>query len=274
MNVLDKVFEASQYIRERVNLQVKSAVILGTGLASFVNDLNILHDIPYIDIPHFPQSTVPGHTGKLAFAQLDDEIILIMQGRFHYYEGYDMAELTLPIRVMHALGVDVLCITNIAGGLNDQYKLGDLVVVTDHINLHSSNPLRGLTDDAYGPRFPVMLDAYDPLLIRHAQFIAQENNYRLHEGVYVSLQGPSLETRAEYKFLKLIGADLVGMSTVPEVIVGRQLKMRICVISCVSNVASNPDQIQHPELDEMIAIAQDAAKPLSVIVKGLLQMNL
>lgn len=273
MNVLDQIKAATKYIQSRVNSTARTAVILGTGLSNFVDTIEITDIIPYQDIPHFPESTVKSHSGKLIFGSIHGSDIMIMQGRFHYYEGYEMAQLTLPIRVFHKLGIDTLLITNIAGGLNDEYELGDLVIVTDHINLHPANPLRGLTNDAYGPRFPVMLDAYDLKLKEQALDIAKTNDLVLKEGVYVSLQGPSLETRAEYRFLKLIGGDLVGMSTVPEVIVARQLSMRVCALSCVSNLASDPENIEHAELDEIIAVAESAGEKLKVIIHGLLHVN-
>lgn len=273
MTILDQVSEATDYIKSLIDFTPKSAVILGTGLSDFADTIQIIKSIPYSDIPHFPESTVKSHQGQLVFGQLNGSDIVIMQGRFHYYEGYEMAQLTLPIRVFHRLGIDTLIITNIAGGLHAEYNLGDLVVVTDHINLHASNPLRGLTDDAYGPRFPVMLDAYDKEMRQEAHLIADKQNVILKEGVYVSLQGPSLETRAEYKFLKLIGGDLVGMSTVPEVIVARQLDMRVCVLSCVSNLASDPDHIEHAELDEIIAVAKSAGQKLKLILNGLLSLD-
>jgi len=251
----------------------KTAVILGTGLSDYADTIQIIKSVPYSEIPYFPESTVKSHHGRLVFGEVNGAKIVVMQGRFHYYEGYEMAELTLPIRVFHGLGIDRLIMTNIAGGLNIDYNLGDLVLVTDHINLHASNPLRGLTDEAYGPRFPVMLDAYDKHLRQHAHLIADKHNLSLKEGVYVSLQGPSLETRAEYKFLKLIGGDLVGMSTVPEVIVARQLDMSVCVLSCVSNLASDPDHIEHAELDEIIAVAKRAGEKLQLIINGLLSPN-
>lgn len=270
MTILDQVSNATDYIQSLIDFTPKAAVILGTGLSDFADTIQIIKSVPYSDIPHFPKSTVKTHKGRLVFGRVNGADIVVMQGRFHYYEGYEMAELTLPIRVLHRLGVDTLIITNIAGGLNIDYKLGDLVLVTDHINLHASNPLRGLTDEAYGPRFPVMLDVYDKDLRNQAHLIAGKHDLTLKEGVYVSLQGPSLETRAEYKFLKIIGGDLVGMSTVPEVIVARQLDLSVCVLSCVSNLASDPDHIEHAELDEIIAVAKSAGEKLRLIINGLL----
>lgn len=271
MTLLDKCTEAANFIQEKISSNANIGVILGTGLSAFANSLVDASFIEYKDIPHFPVSTVVSHTGRLVFGSLDGVDIVVMQGRFHYYEGYSMQDLTLPIRVLHKLGIRTLLITNISGGLNEQYALGELVVVRDHINLQPDNPLRGLNEEGYGPRFPVMLDAYDKTLIARAHIISKDNNINLKEGVYVSLSGPSLETRAEYKYLKLIGGDLVGMSTVPEVIVARQLDMQVCVISCVSNVASDPDNIEHGELEELLAVANNAAPKLEVLLKGLVK---
>lgn len=269
MTLLDKLDEAVAFIKENYKTQAKTAIILGTGLSDFADALQNPTFIPYEEIPHFPSSTVISHTGRLVFGSLNGVEIIIMQGRFHYYEGYAMQDLTLPIRVLHKLGVTRLLITNISGGLNERFELGDLVLVTDHINLQPDNPLRGLNDERYGPRFPVMLDAYDKEFISSAHGIAESNQIDLHEGVYVSLAGPSLETRAEYKYLKHIGGDLVGMSTVPEVIVARQLEMRVCVISCVSNIASDPDTIEHADVGELIQVAKDAGPKLKIILEGI-----
>jgi len=270
MSILEKVFAATAYIQTKVKSMPAVAVILGTGLSDFANTIEITETISYQEIPHFPQSTVKSHQGQLVFGQVNGKEVVIMQGRFHYYEGYEMSQLTIPIRVFHKLGVTKLIITNIAGGLNDTYALGDLVLVTDHINLQGANPLRGLNNDAYGPRFPIMLDAYDPTMRKQAHESASKLDLTLKEGIYVSLQGPSLETRAEYRFLKLIGGDLVGMSTVPEVIVARQLDMPVCVLSCVSNLASDPENIEHAELDEIIAVAKGAGEKLKLIIYGLI----
>ena len=270
MTLLDKLDEAVDFIKENYPSQAKTAIILGTGLSDFADALQGPTFLPYEEIPHFPSSTVISHTGRLVFGSLNGVELIVMQGRFHYYEGYAMQELTLPIRVLHKLGITRLLITNISGGLNERFALGDLVIVTDHINLQPDNPLRGLNDERYGPRFPVMLDAYDKDLISCAHAVAARHEFELKEGVYVSLAGPSLETRAEYKYLKLIGGDLVGMSTVPEVIVARQLAMRVCVISCVSNIASDPDTIEHADLDELIQVAKDASPRLKKVIAGIL----
>lgn len=269
MILLDKINEAADFIKENRDTRAKTAVILGTGLSDFADGLHDSSFINYEDIPHFPSSTVVSHTGKLVFGTLEGVDLVVLQGRFHYYEGYAMQELTLPIRVLHKLGISNICITNIAGGLNETFLLGDLVLVTDHINLHPDNPLRGLNDDRYGSRFPVMLDAYDKDMISSAHATAVKHDFVLKEGVYVSLAGPSLETRAEYKYLKLIGGDLVGMSTVPEVIVARQLDMRVCVISCVSNIASDPETIEHADVGELIQVAKDAGPRLKSLIGGI-----
>lgn len=270
-DLFDQIEQARLFIADKIKAKPSIGLVLGTGLSKFADGLEVLHVIPYNQIPFFPTSSVKGHQGNLVFAVHENHNIIILQGRFHYYEGYSMQKLTMPIRVLAALGIETLLLTNIAGGLNSAYELADLVVIKDHINLMPDNPLRGLNDDRYGDRFPVMLNAYDLALRESVLKIAKQNNVRMHEGVYLSLQGPSLETKAEYAFLKQIGADVVGMSTVPEVIVATQLKLKICVISCISNLASDPDNIEHAELDEIIEVAEQGSQFLGVILKELIK---
>jgi len=269
-SLFDQVQKSKEYILERIQHKPIIGLVTGTGLSDFVDELTILSTIPYKDIPHFPISTVKTHTGQLVFAEHEGVEIVILQGRFHYYEGYSMQKLTLPIRVLYELGIQSLLLTNISGGLNPAYQLSDLVLIKDHINMMPDNPLRGLNDDRYGPRFPVMLDAYDKSIRQKVIQIASKNQIDIHEGVYLSLQGPSLETRAEYAYLQMIGADLVGMSTVPEVIVATQIGLNVCVISCVSNIASDPDNIEHEDLDALLQVARQGGHKLGIILKDLI----
>ncbi len=269
-SLFDRVEKSVEYILSQNEYKPTIGLVTGTGLSDFVNHVNVLKSIPYSDIPHFPESTVKTHTGQLVFAEHKGKQLVILQGRFHYYEGYSMQELTLPIRVLARLGIHSLLLTNISGGLNQAYELSDLVVIKDHINLMPDNPLRGLNDDRYGPRFPVMLDAYNKSIREKVLQIASKNKIIMHEGIYLSLQGPSLETRAEYAYLKMIGADLVGMSTVPEVIVATQIGLKTGVISCVSNLAKDPDNIEHEDLDTLLHVARQGGQKLSVILKELI----
>jgi purine-nucleoside phosphorylase len=268
--LFEQVQKSAQYLLGQIEQKPSIGLVTGTGLSDILDDVDVIKSIPYEDIPHFPISTVKTHTGKLVFAKQGGKRLVILQGRFHYYEGYSMQKLTLPIRVLAELGIQSLVLTNIAGGLNPVYQLSDLVVVKDHINLMPENPLRGLNDDRFGPRFPVMLDAYDKSMRQKLIQIAAKNNIVIHEGIYLSLQGPSLETRAEYAYLKMIGADLVGMSTVPEVIVATQIGLKTCVISCVSNLANDPDDIKHEDLETLLQVARQAGFKLRVILKELI----
>ncbi len=270
LDLFERVKVAVDFIFQQIQEKPELGLVTGTGLSDFVDHLRVKQSIPYESIPHFPISTVKSHAGELVFAEYGGKELVILKGRFHYYEGYSMQELTLPIRVLAALGIHTLLLTNISGGLNPAYKLADLVVIKDHINLMPDNPLRGLNDDTYGPRFPVLLDVYNKKLRHQVIELANKNTITLHEGVYVSLQGPSLETRAEYAFMKMIGGDLVGMSTVPEVIVAAQIGLDICVISCVSNLASDPENIEHEDLDTLLEVARRGGEKLTVLLKELI----
>jgi len=270
MKVFDQVQAAAAYIQTQLDSSAEMGLVLGTGLSGVINVMEDVKRIPYDSIPHFPVSTVKGHDGFLVYGTFHGVAVLAMQGRFHYYEGYSMQELTLPVRVFEALGIKKLIITNVSGGLNSDYEAGDIVLVKDHINLHAGNPLRGLSDERLGPRFPDMIDAYDPDLRQMCKEVAATINQAIHEGVYVGLQGPNLETPAEYRFMKLIGGDIVGMSTVPEVIVARQIGLQVCVLSCVSNVASDADNIEKTNIDEVIAVAEVAGKKLEKLLYALM----
>ena len=240
-------------------------------MGNLTDDIQIETEIAYQDIPHFPISTVKSHQSKLLFGTLAGVPIVAMAGRFHYYEGYSMREVTFPIRVLHLLGIEKLILSNVSGSTNAALEAGDIVFVKDHINLQPENPLRGENDERLGPRFPDMLHTYDPQMLQLAEQIAQQNNIKTHRGIYVALQGPNLETPAEYGFLHRIGGDLVGMSTVPEVIVARHSGLSVFVISVVSNKCFPIEEIQMTTLESVIEIAQKAEPKMRLIVKELLQ---
>ena len=259
INWLERIKETSDFIRERMNgKQPKTAIILGTGLGEVVNRINIDIEIPNGEIPNFPVSTVQGHKGRLIFGTLGNKYIMAMQGRFHYYEGYTMQEVTFPIRVMKALGIKTLFVSNASGGMNPDFKVGDLMIITDHINVFPEHPLHGKNIDELGPRFPGMGEAYSKRLIQMARDIAKEKNIRLMEGVYVGTQGPTFETPAEYRYFWRIGGDAVGMSTVPEVIVARHGDMEVFGISVITDlgVEGIVEKVSHEEVQKAAAAAQ------------------
>jgi purine-nucleoside phosphorylase len=240
------------YILSRTKLVPRVAVVLGSGLGAFADELSDQTDLLYSDIPGWPECTCIGHAGKLVFGKLDNLDIVVMAGRSHLYEGYTPAEVTLGVRVLHQLGVQSMVITNAAGGINLAYSQGALVLISDHINLQGSNPLAGINDDSFGPRFPDMTEAYSAGYRAIAHQVAEELGIELAEGVYAAVVGPSYETPAEIRYLRTIGADLVGMSTVPEVIVANHMGMRVLAISCVTNMAAGmlPRKINHLEVLE------------------------
>jgi purine-nucleoside phosphorylase len=244
--------EAVAHIRSVTRREPPIAVVLGSGLGAFADELADPIAIPYPEIPGWPVSTAAGHSGKLVFGKLDDLDIAVMAGRAHLYEGYTPAQVSLGVRVLHRLGVRSIVFTNAAGGINLSYQQGALVVISDHINLQGSHPLIGPNDDSAGPRFPDMTEAYSAAYRAIAHQVAQQLNIQLQEGVYAALTGPSYETPAEIRYLRTIGADLVGMSTVPEVIVANYLAMRVLAISCVTNMAAGilPQKINHEEVLE------------------------
>ncbi len=252
-------------------MQPRFGIILGTGLGNLTDEIDIETEIPYADIPHFPISTVESHKGRLVFGALGGIPVVCMAGRFHYYEGYTMQQITFPVRVMKFLGIERLFISNASGGLNPNYRAGDLVFIRDHINLQADNPLRGYNDERLGPRFPDMLRAYDWPLNARALEIAHENDIRAHEGVYLALQGPNLETPAEYIFMYRIGADVVGMSTVPEVIVAKHMSLPVFVASVVSNQGYPPESIQETTVEEVIAMVSSVEPKLRRVVVELIR---
>jgi len=266
LDLYDKIQEACQVIRQRWTGQPTVGIILGTGLGGFAEDIHAEASLPYGDIPHFPHSTVKSHAGRLVCGQLAGKTVMAMEGRFHFYEGYSLQQITFPVRVMKALGCRTLIVSNACGGMNPQWAKGDLMLIEDHINLLGDNPLIGKNDDRLGPRFPDMTHPYDLDLLALAQRIALEERIVHHKGVFVAVSGPNLETRAEYRFLRNIGADVVGMSTVPEVIVGVHCGLRILGLSVITDICL-PDALEPVALEEIIAVANQAEKKLRVLVR-------
>ncbi len=263
------IAEAVAFIRGQFDFEPEVGIVLGTGLGGLVNEMDIKKEIAYNFIPHFPLSTVESHFGKLILGTVGSKNVVAMQGRFHYYEGYSMAEITFPIRVLKELGINSLFISNAAGGMNLSYKKGDLMIIDDHINLQPTNPLVGPNLDSFGPRFPDMSRPYDPVMIDRARQIAKEEGITAHVGVYVAVTGPSLETRAEYRYLKSIGADVVGMSTVPEVIVAVHMGLRTFAISVVTDEC-DPDNLTEVDVADIIATAVAAEPKLTRILSRMI----
>lgn len=269
---LENVKECARFIKEQFGNIPKTAVILGTGLGKLAEDINDKVVLNYQDIPNFPVSTVEGHSGKLILGKLGNSPILAMQGRFHFYEGYDMQTVTFPIRVMYELGIKRLFVSNAAGGMNPNFKIGDLMVINDHINLFPEHPLRGRNIEEHGVRFPDMSDAYNPLLIEKAFKIAGEEGIKLQSGVYVGTQGPTFETPAEYRYFRFIGGDAVGMSTVPEVIVARHCGIEVFAISVITDlgVEGVVEKCSHEEVQRA---AEEAQPKMTRIMRRLLTLE-
>lgn len=264
-----QVLEATDIIRRRWAGRAQVGIILGTGLGILAGQIQTQAAISYEDIPHFPRSTTVGHAGQLVLGSLAGVTVAAMEGRFHAYEGYSYRQITFPVRVMKALGAGLLVVSNACGGMNPQYAAGDIVVIEDHVNLMNGNPLVGVNDDALGPRFPDMSAPYDRGLIARALQIARQENFVAHKGVYVAVTGPNLETRAEYRFLRTIGADVVGMSTVPEVLVAVHGGMRVLGLSIVTDLCL-PDALKPAKIEEILAVAAEAEPKLRKIVMGIL----
>jgi purine-nucleoside phosphorylase len=256
--MLERIKETADFLKQNHNIKARVGIILGTGLGGLVNEIKIDKTISYGEILNFPVSTVEGHEGRLIFGNIRGTEIVAMQGRFHYYEGYDMKEVTFPVRVMKALGIDHLFVSNASGGLNPDFVVGDIMVITDHINMFGDNPLIGKNINELGPRFPDMSAPYDKDLAEKAFEIAGKNDIKLQKGVYVGTAGPTFETPAEYKFFRVIGGDTVGMSTVPEVIVARHSGMTVFGISIItdSGVPGQIVEISHEEVQEVAARAE------------------
>ena len=267
----DQIQSATAYVRSICSEDIQLALILGTGLAGVKQDIEILHTIPYSDIPHFPVSTVQSHEGQIIIGVWHKLIVLVMSGRFHYYEGYTAREITFSVRVISALGIGHLWISNVAGGLQAKYQPGDLILITDHINLMPDHPLRGPNDNRLGLRFPDMKKAYSQYWIERFESVAAAQNIGCYKGVYVGLQGPSLETPAEYNYLHVIGGDVVGMSTVPEVIVAQHAGLQVHVCSVVSNVCFPKDRITETTIEEVIAVAHQGGDKLKHIWESMVK---
>lgn len=268
--MLEKIKETVEYIRSQMTTQPHIGIILGTGLGNLATQITDRQEIPYQSIPNFPVSTVEGHSGKLIIGKLGGVDVLAMQGRFHYYEGYNMKEVTFPVRVMHAVGIDTLFVSNASGGVNPDFEIGDLMIITDHINVFPEHPLRGKNYNELGPRFPDMSEAYDKQLIAKAKQIASENNIRVVEGVYVGTQGPTFETPAEYRYFRAIGGDAVGMSTVPEVIVANHAGMRVFGMSIITDLGV-PGKIVEVSHEEVQEIGNKAQPLMTLIMTQLIQ---
>lgn len=267
--MLTEINQTAEFIRSKVAGEMpKTAIILGTGLGSLVDYMEDKQYIPYSEIPNMPVSTVEGHSGNLIFGTLGGKRVIAMQGRFHYYEGYDMKLVTFPVRVFKALGVETLFVSNASGGMNKEFRVGDVMVITDHINLFPENPLRGKNYNELGTRFPAMIDAYDPKLIELADTIAAEKGIRLMHGVYVGTTGPTFETPAEYEYFRIIGGDAVGMSTVPEVIVARHASMRVFGVSVITDLGGK-DIKEVPSHEE---VQQAAIKAQPTVVALITEM--
>jgi purine-nucleoside phosphorylase len=269
----EQIQQTVQYIRTITDFKPTTGIILGTGLGNFIDEIQQKIEIDYAKIPHFPISTVQGHAGKLIFGYLGGKPIVVMAGRFHWYEGYTMRQITFPVRVLKGLGIQNIVITNVSGSTNADILAGDLVLVRDHINLLPDNPLRGDHDERLGVRFPDMSDVYDKTLIHKGLEICALNHIRACTGVYVGFPGPNLETPSEYRFLNFIGGDLVGMSTVPEVLVAKHSELKILVISVVSNQCFPLNIIQETTLESVIALAKATAPKLQFVIRNLLENN-
>ena len=266
--MLERIQETAEFLRNRMHTNPETAIILGTGLGSLVGEITEEYEISYQDIPHFPVSTVEGHSGKLIFGKLGNKDIMAMQGRFHFYEGYSMKEVTFPIRVMKELGIRTLFVSNAAGGMNPNFEIGDLMIITDHINFFPEHPLRG-KNIPYGPRFPDMSEAYNKNLIQKADKIAEEKGIKVQHGIYLGTQGPTFETPAEYKMFHILGADAVGMSTVPEVIVANHCGIKVFGVSVITDlgVEGKIVEVTHEEVQK----AADEAQPrMTTIMRELI----
>ena len=261
--MLERIQETADFLKSKMHTHPETAIILGTGLGSLVNEITDKYEIGYETIPNFPVSTVEGHSGKLIFGKLGNKDIMAMQGRFHFYEGYSMKEVTFPIRVMRELGIKTLFVSNAAGGMNPSFEIGDLMIITDHINFFPEHPLRG-KNISYGPRFPDMSEAYNKALIRKADEIANEKGIKVQHGIYIGTQGPTYETPAEYKMFRILGADAVGMSTVPEVIVANHCGIQVFGISVITDlgVEGKIVEVTHEDVQK----AADAAQPLMTTI--------
>jgi purine-nucleoside phosphorylase len=268
--LISKINETLEVIRKSTTEDYPFGIVLGTGLGGLVKEIDIKQEIDYGNLPHFPLSTVESHQGKLIFGKIGTKNVVAMQGRFHYYEGYSMKQITYPIRVMKFLGVKTLLVSNACGGMNPVYKRGDIMIMSDHINMLGDNPLIGMNEDELGPRFPDMSEPYSLELIELAEKIALENKIKVQKGVYVAVPGPNLETRAEYRFLRAIGADVVGMSTIPENIVANHMGLKVLGVSIVTDECF-PDALKPVDVKEIIATAMSAEPKMTLIMKEVIR---
>ncbi len=262
--------EALDFLKKQTDMVPEYLIILGTGLGRLAEEIDVDLAISYSDIPHFPNSTVESHAGRLLFGTLSGKRVVAMQGRFHYYEGYTMQQIVFPVRVLHAMGARTLLVSNACGGMNPLYRRGDIMCITDHINMLGGNPLTGPNDDSLGVRFPDMSAPYSPDLISLAEKVALENQVKMHQGVYIAVAGPTLETRAEYRFLRTIGGDVVGMSTVPEVITAVHMGMTSLGISVITDECF-PEALEPVNMKDILEAADIAEPKLTQVMKGVLQ---
>lgn len=268
--MLNQIYTTCEFIKGKINFIPEYGIILGSGLGDFAEDIKIEFTLPYEEIPHFPVSTVAGHKGALLFGTVGSKKVVAMQGRFHYYEGYNMKEVTFPVRVMKHLGITKLIVSNASGGVNSNYKVGSIVIITNHINMMPEHPLRGTNDERLGPRFVNMSEPYSHHMIAKAKEIAKENNVQVHEGVYVALQGPTYETLSEYKMIKNIGGDCVGMSTVPEVIVARHMDLETFGVSVITDMG-NEENIETVSHAEVLKAAKKAEPQVRMLIRELIR---
>ena len=268
MIMLNRIRESVAFVRDRTGFQPVAGIVLGSGLGGLVNELNVEHTLAYSDIPNFPVSTVEGHGSKLLLGTLNGVKVVVMQGRFHFYEGYTMQEVAFPIRVMGLLGIKRLYLSNASGGMNPEFEVGDLMIIEDHINLMGTNPLIGKNIDELGPRFPDMSAPYDPALIDRALAIAGKLGIDCKTGIYAAVTGPTYETRAEYKYIRTIGADCVGMSTVPEVIAARHMNLPVFAISIITDMGGQ-EEVQVITHEEVLRVAKTAEEKMTSILRQL-----
>lgn len=270
LDLFDKINDAQEAIRRHWDRQPRVAVVLGTGLGGLAAQIDVEASIDYADIPHFPRSTAVSHRGRLVCGMLDGVPVVAMEGRFHFYEGYPLKQITLPIRVFRSLGAELLVLSNACGGMNPYFACGDIMVIEDHINLIGDNPLIGINDDRLGPRFPDMCEPYDLLWVDRVRAIARRHQIEAHKGVFVAVAGPNLETRAEYRFLRMIGADVVGMSTVPEAIVAVHCGLKVIGLSVITDMCL-PDALHPANVEEIIRIAGEAEPKLTLLVREIVR---
>jgi purine-nucleoside phosphorylase len=271
-DVLQKITEAKSFIQSKISVKPTVGIVLGSGLGNFTNEIDIIQEIDYAAIPHFPVSTVEGHKGKLVFGNIHEKFVVCMAGRFHYYEGYAAEQVVFPIRVLHALGIECLLLSNAAGGVNPDFKVGSLMIINDHISFGMVNPLIGKNIAALGPRFPDMTEPYSKQLIAKAKSIAAANNIDVKEGVYYGVTGPTFETKAEYKMVHVLGGDAVGMSTIQEVIIARHQNLPVFAMSIITDIGIREEEnvITH---EEVLQAAKEAEPHLTLIFKELIKSH-